>query len=633
MGFLSLEIRKGYPIYNYHDRPDFGKDIHARNKYIEQEIRRLHEGWEGLTGFDYFDLAKNKLHDNTTGSLLNPDFLYDQKKLRDDLLFCKNHKLQQQGFPVEGNDHPVIINGNTIPDPYDPVCIKPRRWGWTSIISSFMIYNAWLMEGCTQGATSCDDNRLKDLVADKLFYSREGCIEEKLLAEEGRWNSRFVSFIFKNGEQIKKSTIWTPNTSIDDKAAQSPEGFGYAVYFLDEWFLHSRATIVAQSVKATLLNRKKQKEGIMIRGGSCSAEMDIDSINRIKHILNTASNPDMKIKVIFIEGWKCQVVDEFGFTDEEKSKEKKFKEREILRKAAMNGDTESWLAWMTEIKNFPNSLQELIGGVEGDYFSPSIIQNLEKGKIYAFNNEPRRCNLVERNNTVFPDDEVRNIPDLFFPKSTRFPYSIYEMPQPDDICIAGADPINFTGANEKGSMFAMVAKSVTRNKYLASALFRTTDSSLGYNLFINFLRLFKSNRYPNGALCMAEKNALGSIVSLCQMNGNLDLLARDPFKNTYASNTDRGYHKSMETMPRIMAYGRSFLENGFVPFDGFNDAFKEYRDDSKKTKKADICDAFLGCELLYNTMLTQVEKKDVRYTIETARDQNGNIFQYSKQNF
>jgi hypothetical protein len=60
----------------------------------------------------------------------------------------------------------------------------------------------------------------------------------------------------------------------------------------------------------------------------------------------------------------------------------------------------------------------------------------------------------------------------------------------------------------------------------------------------------------------------------------------------------------METMPRIMQYGRQYLENGYVPFEGFNDAFKEYKDDNSQESKADICDAFLSCELLSNTLFT-----------------------------
>ncbi len=627
MGYLSIEIRKGFPLYSYHDRPEFGKDIHAKNKYIERELRRLHEGWEGLTGFDYFDLAKNKMH-AADGSIFNPDFLYDQKEINDMLLWCKNHKLQEKGFDPEGDAHPVIINGNTVPDPYDFVCIKPRRFGWTSKVSSFILYHAWLMEGCSQGATSCDDGRLKELVSDKLFYSKEACLSENLLTPDGgRWNSKFISFVFNNGGEIKKSTIWTPNTSIDDRAAQSPEGFGYTTYFLDEWFLHPRADIVTQSVKSTLLNRRKQKEGIMIRGGSCN-EMNKDAIQQLKNLLITIKSLASKTKLKFVPGWSCQVVNEFGFTMKDQSMEKKLKEREELRKAAMSGNSTAWSAYANEIKSFPFSLDELTGIVESDYFSPSIIQNLDKGKHYNFNFEPRRCNIVNRNDNVFPDDEIKVIPELILPKDTKYPYAIYEAPIPTDTYIAGCDPILFNGAAEKGSMFALVIKNQSKNKYVASAVYRTSDTILGYNLWRNLLLMYRSQMFPHGALCMGEKNALASIITSCQMNGTLQLLAKDPFK-TSKSNTDLGYHKTMETMPRIMQYGRLFLENNYVPFDDFNDAFKEYKDDNSQKNKKDICDAFLSCELLSNTFFREVhqEVKPRRRMVQT-RDQFGRITEY-----
>ena len=639
MGSLSLEIRRGYPLYHYHERPDFGKDHHAKNKYMERESRRLKEGWEGLTGFDYFDLAKNKLHDPTTGEIFNPPFLYDHKELNDTLLWCQNHKMQIDGFPADGDDHPIIIHGNTIPDPYDLVCIKGRRFGWTSKISSFQIYNAWKNEGCTQGATSCDDNRLKDLVSDKLFYSKQGCVEEKLLTEASRWNSRFVSFSFQNGEQTKKSTIWTPNTSNDDRSAQSPEGYGYATYFLDEVFLHQRDVIVTQSVKMTLINRKKEKVGIMIRGGSAS-EMTSDSIPKLRRLIKFVENPVNKTKLIFIPSWKCQVVDDLGFTLKDESMEKKLKTRADLRKAAMNGDSEAWLMYANEIKQNPFTIDELIGIVESDYFSPAILDNLNKGKIYSFNYTPRKCNLVNKNGGIFPDDEIRNIPDLFFPKrekmSEKFPYCIYEAPVPGDIYISGADPINFNGANEKGSMFAIAVKNVSKNKYVASAEFRTTDPSLGYNLFINLLLMYKSQKFPHGALCLLEKNAGFSIVTSCQMFGTLGVLAFDPFKKNPVSDTDRGFHKTSETMPKMMQYTRKFLETGYVPFEGFNDSFKDYRDDNVASGKADICDAVLPCETLYNTMFYSYEQENkprVRQNLEVARDNTGRIIEFSRSNY
>jgi hypothetical protein len=639
MGYLEVEIKRGFPVYRYFERPDFGKDLHARNKYIDRELRRLHEGWEGLTGFDYFDLAKNKLHEGSTGNVYNPKFLYDQKTVNDFLLWCQNHKLQEAGFPEDGDDHPVIENGKTIPDPYDPVCIKPRRFGWTSKVGSFQMYNAWKIEGCTQGATSCDDNRLKDLVADKLFYAREGCLNEKLLSQEGHWNARYVSFVFKNGDQVKKSTIWTPNTSIDDKAAQSPEGYGYATYFLDEWFLHPRTTIVTNSVRSTLINHQKQKQGMMIRGGSCNA-MNKDAIGKLKSLLENIKSPSAKTKLLFVPGWSCQVVDEYGFTMKDESMDKKLKEREALRKTALSGDSEAWIAYENEIKSNPFSLDELIGIVESDYFSPQIIQNLDRGKLYSFNYTPRKCNIINRGDRVFFDDALQNIPDLYFPKkeggkeSEKYPYSIFEEPDPNCTYIAGCDPINFGGANKKGSMFALAIKNVTTNKYVACAEFRTTDSGLGYNLFRNLLLMYKSQKFPHGALCLMEKNAGMSIITLCQTYGTLGLLARDPDKKNIASPTDLGYHKTRETMTKLMQYGRRYLENSYVPFERFNDAFKEYKDDVPNDSKADICDAFLGCEYLSATIFNEPDvKQQPRKSLEIKRDRNGSISYYTKTNY
>lgn len=602
MGFLTVENNKGFPNYIFNRTPEFGKDKFARFNYIEQEDLRIREGFEGLSGLHYFYLSKITLHDPTTGDSYPPTFRDVDKKILNTYLWCKNHKLQEKGFPSDGDDHPVIINGNTIPDPYDLIGVKPRRLAWTSIFGGCVpMWNAITQEGCNQGLTSCDRDRLIDLVNDKVFYARQSCIENGLIDSAGRWNSSFLQFPFTHSGQTKISNINLLDTANSDAAASSPEGLGFTYFNLDEWFLHPRADKVKLSATSTLLNRHKQKVGIMVQGGSCNA-MNNKAIQKLKQVLENLKEPDSKVKFLFIAGWEGQILDKNGFDMKEQAIEKQMKERDRYRKMALNGNSESWQALQNEIKSYPNDLQELISNVESDYLSPNILSNLNKGKIYNFNTEPTRCNLLNKNGNVFPTRDVIQEKDLHFPEGERYPYCIYEHPEQGHTYISGLDPIDFLGANAKGSFFSCVIKDLTTNRYVASLEFRTQDPELGYNLWYNLMYYYRAN--SKGSLCLAEKNKLASLIAMCKTHNTINLLSRDPDKKHFESEYDRGYHKDNETMPKLLNYGKLYLENNIVPFSRFNESFSNYQENEKNSKKADICDAFFSCEFLSNSMYT-----------------------------
>ena len=616
MGYLKVKNNKGFPQYQFIDNPDFGKDKHARFKYIDQEDRRIREGYEGLDPLHYFYLSKVTLHDKTDGTTYPPDYRLIDKKIFTEYLWCTNHLLQRKGFPADGDGHPEMINGKFVPDPFDYTIIKPRRLALTSIFAAGVsMWNAIVHEGCGQGFTSCDRDRLDDMVNDKFFYSIESCLNNGLIADNGRRkNSAFLHFPFMHeGSPTNISEIKLLDTANSDSAAASPEGAGFKLFFLDEWFLHPRASKVLLSAKDCMINRHKNKVGVIVQGGSCNA-LNKDGAVRLRDFLQDIKDPEtaasLKMRYTFIPGWVGQVVDENGFDDAEAGKAKIYERRDKLRQAALNGNVKSWEKLQNEIKSYAMDEQELITNVESDYFSPNVIHNLNKGRIYVIANEPLKCNLrKEKDRNVYPTKDSIGENDLTYPENERYPYIIVTPPVWGHIYTSGLDPIDFLGANPKGSFFSCTMKDETVNKYVASLEFRTQDPELGFWLWYNFMFYYRSANMceGKGALCLPEKNKLSSLIAKCQTYdekyGTLKLLARDPNKRTWESDLDRGCHKTEANFPQILTYGKQYLENNIVPFQRFNDTFPNYNEKADMTnKKADICDAYLNNEFLSRTL-------------------------------
>jgi hypothetical protein len=74
-----------------------------------------------------------------------------------------------------------------------------------------------------------------------------------------------------------------------------------------------------------------------------------------------------------------------------------------------------------------------------------------------------------------------------------------------------------------------------------------------------------------------------------------------------------------------MGYGRAYLENNIVPSLTFSDKFMKYNGENALEKDDEI-DAFLSCELLYNTLYrphNEGEQFRTERVITPYRDSNG----------
>jgi hypothetical protein len=587
MGSLKLIDYKGRPKYEFVPKPEFTvSEQLARIRYVEQEKERMFNGWEGLSGLHYFYLTKPLLSD-LQGNEYHARFRMSDKKFFDILNWCKNHKLQEKGFPIDGDDHPVLINGHTIPDPFNFVVVKGRRDGLSTRMASTSLYYAFTEPGSQQGLTSNNDDNLRNLVSNKIKIGRKGCIQAGILTDDGRWNTKNLSFEIGG----KESTIRLFDTAKDDRAASSVEGGGYTFFFMDEWFLHPRAELVEMAVSPAMLNPKFQKVGFMVQGGSCNA-FTKKSVEKFKTKLNNISSAASKTKYLFIPAWVGRAEDEWGFDNQEKGTEIILAERQALR------DANNYNELNAHFKSYPLTEQDIIGAIESDYFSPKIIYNLGQSKLQGFKQDALECNLEYKSGRVIQTINPIEIKGLSFPENNKFPYVFYESYQRGHLYGLGGDPIDFTGRSEIGSMCWMKVKDFTTNKYVADCAFRTQDGELGYNLWWWLVTHYNIGH----RMSLWEKNRLGSLIQQAKNNNTLDYFARDPFRKTFTMADDVGYDKyKADVLPRLMGYGRAYLENNIVPSITFSDKFMKYSGENAIEKNDEI-DAFLSTELLYNTL-------------------------------
>jgi hypothetical protein len=260
--------------------------------------------------------------------------------------------------------------------------------------------------------------------------------------------------------------------------------------------------------------------------------------------------------------------------------------------------------------------------MESDYYSPKIIYNLGQSKLQAFKQESLECNFEYKAGRVIQTLKPIEIKGLSFPENKKFPYTIYEGYQKGHIYGLGGDPIDFSGRSDIGSMCWMKVKDFTTNNYVADCAFRTQDGELGYNLWWWLVTYYGIGH----RMSMWEKNRLASFIANAKINKTLDYFARDPFRKNFTTEDDRGYDKyKADVLPKLMGYGRAYLENNIVPSLTFSDKFMKYNGENALEKDDEI-DAFLSCELLYNTLYrphNEGEQFRTERVITPYRDSNG----------
>jgi hypothetical protein len=608
----------------WHPTPSFST-IHEENNYLDREEKRINEGFMNLSGLHYFHLSKIKIIP-IKGAPISPKYSDTDEKMLNAFLWCINYKDE-----IDPDTGKVRLG-------WDLDIIKRRRAHFTTLFGGTI--PCWLAiadkyRGSTYPITSCDSTRLIDLINLKLKPAVNSCVQEGYLPENHFSNSELMRFVPKTNPHLYGTTVYFLDTSKDDRSAAKAEGTGNIAYLIDERFLHPKEEKVKMSFDATLNDDDGRKVGIGITGGSANA-FTKGSTEKLKNVLKAAKEEDSHIKMLFIAGWDGLVKYPDGTTNKQAGIDLMMEKRAKFKKS------EQWDKLANEIKSYPLTMDELISSVESDYFSPFIMHNISKGKMFFVNNTHYELNLLNQNGSVFDTtDPIRepNLilpPDPIDPNSTRkFPYTVFKKPIEGHTYIAGLDPIDFAGASAKGSLFSCVIKDITTNEYVASLEFRTTDPELGYNLWYNFLYWYKSKRYPMGALCLGEKNKLSSLLTSCQMKGTLNLLARDPAKISsgfqFKDDMDRGYHKATGvdggTMNILMIHMKNYLQHNIVPFANFNETFVNY-DPEKDLKKSDICDAVMSCEYLSNFLYKggqETTEKKYRREEVAFRDKYGNM--------
>jgi hypothetical protein len=494
------------PKFLYEDWAKYLPDEHAskleRQKFWEQEKEYWHVGRFDLAPihYAYLTIGRIKLVD---GRIIIPRWRdYDEWVIKED---SEAAGLSQ-----------------------DTEIVKRREFGLSSIFGGFYpIYNGLIHPGSTSLLTSADKPRVENLFNEKALVTYYGLEDE---IRPGKIANRTGMFLHMG--TVNKSTgkpggvnskIICRETADNDKNAKAFENYRAIYIFLDELFCHDRASQVVRSSQACL-SEGLSKKGHMVIGGSCG-NMTAQGAKEGQNMWEDAYN--LGIKTIFIPGTACiEMADELddngratgkklnfcvnGHSDEKKAEEWILKTRERLGKAKDKRFLEGFVV------QYPLNIGEVFEnhskGSLPEYIYPKLKESQRKINTEEF--VEGRYSLRTEGSKVKAD----------FNKSGKFVIVI--PPNENMEAIAGCDPIPFgTAQIEKGSDFAVLIKDRISQRYCAYYAERLLDSDEVINNTILLQQLYRSSKFPSGALMNVEMNRGEIVLEKYKQHGKLHLLS------------------------------------------------------------------------------------------------------------
>lgn len=577
-----------FKFETYLKRKQEAIDKREVNIFLEEEHRRWKEGFESLTGAHYFFLTQCKIK-NAEGEEIRP-FWRDV----DELIFAKYD--------------------DAVKERKDILYAKRREVGLTTIFGGVVpIWSAIVHPGSDNLITSADKDRIKNLFAEKTSVIYDNLDPYIKPARAGVRQEGYMKFAKKDtrtGEYSGlKSSIVSKETV---KKPSAFEAYRAKTGFIDEFFLHPRASEVLSSMQSCVKAGFKKLAPIVL-GGSCG----ISSMDGLKAGIKLWSDSEfLKIITVFIPGWmgiseaieydengnETDKIVNFcpnGYSDQKAATAWILRTREILGKAQDKSRFRRF------VREYPLTIDELFSisgdGVFQQY--PEIPKAIDIQKIYLLNNRPPIMTYhLHRNHSG--KVEAESHPEGKF--------VMLEKAQPGLTYLSGSDPIPFNTENiEQGSDYANVIKKPLANTYVAYYKERNLDSD---HVIKNCILL---QDHYNSAKTLFEVNRGGVAKKTYKDLGRVDLLAKRPEAlgiQFVDKNEAYGYYKTGHTAERgVQLLIQYLLKHTDKIY------FREILDELNHflVGNTDLLDAIIACEF-QDANIIELNKK---YIPRTTRKQ------------
>ncbi len=575
---------------------------HERFWTKEQQYWR--DGKDGLVGPHYFYLTTGTLK-LQSGQHCSPRWRdFDEFVILEDLDAAKNQQ--------------------------DTEIVKRREFGLSSYFGgSVPIYTGLMYPGSTSLLTSADKPRVESLFEEKSLVTYFGLNK---YIRPGRLSQRKGGFLHmgsldKNtgGAAGVNSKIICRETADSDKNAKSFENYRAMYIFLDELFCHDRASQVLRSSQACL----KQgfiKKGHMVLGGSCG-NMTEEGAKEGKNLWDDAIS--LNIKTIFIPGTACiEAATELddqglptgkqisfcvnGHSDHKAAEDWILKTRERLAKAKDQRHLQSFLV------EYPLTITEVFESQSKGSIPEYIYSKLNESARYLREHKWKEGRYsIKSSQSVVRAEQDSN--GKFF---------ITIPPKEGGEYIAGCDPIPFgTAQLDKGSEFATVIKDRTGEQYCAYYAERVLDADEVCGNSVMLQELYKSTRFPNGALMNVEMNRGAVLLEKYKQFGKMYLLS-DRLENigiAYESkHAVKGWYNNDKTGERANNYMIEYLKKyaDQIPIMRLIEELRKWPNGN-----LDLVDAMKSCEMLDKELVEKYKKIYVPVARQkrmiTTRDQYG----------
>ncbi len=560
---------------------------YEKDKFLDEENQKWLEGYDGMTGYHYFELSQCKIK-NARGKEIRPFWRESDEFVHSE--YTEGIKSQE-----------------------DILYAKRRGFGLTSVFGGVIpVCNTIIYPGSTNLITSADKPRIKSLFLEKT------CVVYDNLhpwIKPNRASSRQEGFMYlakkdsKGGYSGLKSSIISSETVTNPAAF---ENYRAQSVFLDEFFLHPYASKVRESSQACVSDDLLKISSIVM-GGSCGAASS-EGLKEAAKIWEDSSA--LGIRTVFIPGFmgisNAQALNDEGkptgeilnfcpngYDDVEGATEWIKKTRDRLQKAKNQSP------YLRFIREYPLTIEEFFSvtgeGIFKEY--PQIPPMIQSQKIYILNSPPPvNTYHLHRNSSNKIETEVH-------PEGK---FVLLEKAQPNTTYISGSDPIPFNTENiEQGSDYAIVIKKPLANTYVGYYKERNLDSDA---VIRNCILL---QDHFNQAKTLFEVNRGGVAKKTYKDLGRQDLLAKRPeaLGIQFVDKTETfGYYKTGHTAQRgVQLFINYLLKHTDKIF------FKEILNELNQflIGNTDLIDAMIACEF-QDANIIELAKK---YTPTVNRQQ------------
>lgn len=536
-----------------------------KKRFWEQEYERWHKGYKGLTGYHYFFLTQCRIK-SAEGTEIIP-FWRDV----DEFIFEQYDKaIQQQA---------------------DIIYVKRREVGLTTIFGGVIpICNSLIHAGSNNLITSADKDRIKNLFLEKTCTIYDNLDTE---FQPSRANTRVEGFMFFAKKDTRTSQYTGLKSSIVCKeTVDKPNAFEtYRAksVFVDEFFLHPKASEVRISAQACV-KKGQMKLAPIVMGGSCG----ITSAEGMKEGVKIWQDAEaLNIITVFIPGWmgisEAPELDSEGkptgnvlnfcpngYSDEKAATEWILKTRERLSKA------QDKRAYLTFVKEYPLSIQEVFTSSNEGILPPEVMQNVQQQRIRIMNEPPP---VMTYNLFRLPSGQVKSEP------SPSGKFHILEPPRAGEPYLAGSDCLPYNTENIKeGSKYAIAIKKPLANTYVAYYAERNLNADI---VIRNCIML---QDYYNRAKTMVETNSAGVTFKIYKDLSRTDLLSKRPSSlgiQFVDKKESFGYYKNEKTTQRGIELIIKYLINHCdkIWFQSILDEIPHFPHEN-----TDLVDAMIACE-------------------------------------